>query len=173
MTVESIEISKFDPHHPLLSPDPSMRPFEVKSVGVFAVLLPIYNSYVAVWQRDAGWSIPAGRVERSDTDPLSAAMRELVEETGGGIDKRDFTHMGIVTRRGEGSNVSRSLVFRARVSQYHFGITHELTSNLLRIGGDDESIAISFIKIGKYLPDPIYRPDINIPVIEAFSKIED
>ncbi len=173
MAVESIEITPFDPNHPLLSTDPSIRPFEVSSVGMFAVLLPTYNLYVAVHQKRLGWSIPAGRVEPSDADLLSAAQREFMEETSGGIDDSDITHMGIVTRRRENSELSRSLVFRARVSSYHFGITHELRKGIVSVAGDAEVTHLYFGQLGEGLPHPIYRPEINIPVVESFSKIKD
>lgn len=170
-SVESIEISKFDPSHPALSPDPERRPFVIKSVGVFAVVGTRYPVYV-VCRGEEGWSIPAGRVEPTDQDPLCAALREFTEETSGSIDQREVTHMGIVSRISQGGDLSRSLVFRAKLDLYNFGIDHGMdTYPVLIVTGDKEVKYIMFRPIDQMLPAPTYRPDINIPVVRAFSQI--
>ncbi len=171
--VESIEISKFDPSHPLLSPESDQRPFPITSVGVFAVLGTRSNLYLAVSQGQLGWSIPAGRVESTDRDPLFAAIREFAEETEGGVEERDFTHMGIVTRRSPDTGTfSRSLILRAEIDLYNVGITHYMDANqIIAIGGDQEVGFIMLRPIEQMLPTPIYRPDLNVPVVRAFSQI--
>lgn len=133
-----------------------------------------FGFYVAVCQGQRGWSIPAGRVEATDQDPLQAALKEFGEETNGYLDKRELTHMGIITRRAREGDLARSLVFRAKVDLYHFGIDHEIEPDrIVQIGGDEEATFITFRAIDRMLPAPIYRPDINIPVVRAFSQIED
>ncbi len=152
--LESSEISPFDPHHPALSS-------RITSVGVFAVVAN-NNCYVSVCQVPGGWSIPAGRVKDTDQGPLEAAMREFGEETdGGGFDSKDVTHMGIVGRR---------LVFRVEIDLYNLGIDHHMVAgSTLRIGGDEEVRLLMFRPMGEMLLPPIYRPEINTPVVKAFS----
>lgn len=167
--VESIEIIRFDPTHPVLSPEPKSRPFTVKSVGVFAVLWPDFGHFVAVCQGQSGWSIPAGRMEKTDPDPVSVAIREFREETEGFLVPRDITHMGIVLRKTPEGQPVYSLVFRAKINKFNFGINHEIRSGQIIGIGDQE---VTFMAFTKALPPPIYRPEINIPVIRAFSQIK-
>lgn len=171
-SIESIEIVKFDPRHPLLSPDLNKRPVAVKSVGVFAVLEPDYGFFVAVYQGQNGWSIPAGRVKDTDTSPVEAALREFTEETNGGFDIRDITHMGIILRKSR-LKPAASLVFRAIISPYNLGITHYIDEGQIAgVHGDNEVNFLTFIRVGGGLSAPVYRPDINVEVVRAFSQIK-
>jgi 8-oxo-dGTP pyrophosphatase MutT (NUDIX family) len=169
--ISSIEIGSYNPSHPILSPD--KKPL-ISSVGVFAVIGRDSNFYVAVCQGQNGWSIPAGRVEASDQDLLSAAIREFREETEGSLSEKEITHLGVVTRSDQSGMISRSLVFRAKVDLYHFGIDHSMNANrIIRIGGDKEVSFIMFRQIDEMLPAPVYRPEINLPVVKAFRQIKD
>ena len=82
--------------------------------------------------------------------------------------------MGVVSRRTDHGELAQSLVFRARVDLYNFGITHSMDANrIIEVGGDDETDFIMFMARKQMLFPPIYRPEINIPIVEAFSQIKD
>lgn len=51
--------------------------------------------------KDAGaWSVVKGLVEPSDPDPLGAARRELVEETGFAAPEGPYVSLGVVKQKG-------------------------------------------------------------------------
>ncbi len=77
---------------------PAKREFVLHNGAV--CIVPITDNNEVVLERqfrypfdDVIWEIPAGKIDKGETDPLAAAMRELREETGYIPDKMQFMGM--------------------------------------------------------------------------------
>ena len=77
--------------------DGTFKTFEMLKHPDSVVIIPLVGDKIFIQKEEQpgsppDWSLPAGRFERNETDPIQVGSRELMEETGYGSDDITLLH---------------------------------------------------------------------------------